>query len=384
MASYKNFDFKKLYFLVYIALILIVVFLAFKLGIFLFPFTIALFFSILTRPFTRFLQNKLKLSKKLSTIISIVSFLLIFFGIIGWGSLKLISEIYKLSQNLNSYSEMMQKLWTDGMGKVYAYLGNFPSGFTKQVNDTINAFISTGSAKLGTFIKGLINFITSIPTVILYICITILATFFISLDKDEIVVFLEHQFPKSWLDKVFNIKTDMCTVLGSYIKAQIILMTICFFELLICLNLLSFLGLNVPYPLLMSIIICLIDALPILGAGTVLIPWAVISFALSDIKLGVALIIIYLFVLSVRQMMEPKLVSQNLGVHPLITLISMYSGFKIFGVIGFLIGPVVMIILKNVFSKELEVGFFRDIFGDTADNKSSNNKKLKKQDKFKQ
>ena len=74
MASYKNFDFKKLYFLVYIALILIVVFLAFKLGIFLFPFTIALFFSILARPFTRFLQNKLKLSKKLSTIISIVSF----------------------------------------------------------------------------------------------------------------------------------------------------------------------------------------------------------------------------------------------------------------------------------------------------------------------
>ena len=74
MASYKNFDFKKLYFIVYIALILIVVFLAFKLGIFLFPFTIALFFSILTRPFTRFLQNKLKLSKKLSTIISIVCF----------------------------------------------------------------------------------------------------------------------------------------------------------------------------------------------------------------------------------------------------------------------------------------------------------------------
>lgn len=368
MASYKNFDFKKLYFLVYIALILLVVFLAFKLGIFLFPFTIALFFSILTRPFTRFLQKRLKLSKKLSTIISIVTFLLIFFGIIGWGSLKLISEIYKLSQNLNSYSEITQKLWTDSMAKVYTYLGNFPSGFTKQVNDTINSFISSGSSKLGGFIKGLISFITSIPTVILYICITILATFFISLDRDEIVSFLEQQLPKSWLDKVFNIKTDMFTVLGSYIKAQIILMTICFFELLVCLNLLSFLGLNVPYPLLMSIIICIIDALPILGAGTVLIPWAVISFALSDIKLGIALIIIYLFVLSVRQMLEPKLVSQNLGVHPLITLISMYSGFKIFGVMGFLIGPVVMIILKNVFSRELEVGFFRDIFGDVPDN----------------
>ena len=122
----------------------------------------------------------------------------------------------------------------------------------------------------------------------------------------------------------------------------------------------------------MSIIICAIDALPILGAGTILIPWAVISFALGDIKLGIALILIYLIVLSVRQMLEPKLVSQNLGVHPLITLISMYSGFKIFGVIGFLIGPIVMIILKNVFSKELEVGFFRDIFGNTTDEHISN------------
>ncbi|WP_304180896.1 sporulation integral membrane protein YtvI [Leptotrichia trevisanii] len=376
MASYKNFDFKKLYFLVYIALILLVVFIAFKLGIFLFPFTIALFLSILTRPFTRFLQRKLKLSKKLSTIISIVAFLILIFGAIGWGSLKLISEIYKLSQNLNNYSEMAQKLWVDNMAKIYTYLGNFPSGFTKQVNDTINSFISSGSARLGLFIKGLINFITSIPTLILYICITILATFFISLDRDKIVSFLEQQLPKSWLDKVFNIKTDMFTVLGSYIKAQIILMTICFFELLICLHLLSFLKLNVPYPLLMSIIICAIDALPILGAGTILIPWAVISFALADIKLGIALIIIYLFVLSVRQMLEPKLVSQNLGVHPLITLISMYSGFKIFGVIGFLIGPVVMIILKNVFSKELEAGFFRDIFGEPSDTVKSNNVKM--------
>ena len=75
-------------------------------------------------------------------------------------------------------------------------------------------------------------------------------------------------------------------------------------------------------------------------------------------------------------MLEPKLVSQNLGVHPLITLISMYSGFKIFGVIGFLIGPVVMIILKNVFSRELEVGFFRDIFGEPSDNIKSNNTKI--------
>lgn len=377
MASYKDFDFKKLYFIVYIALILLVVFLAFKLGVFLFPFTLALFISIIIRPLVRFLMNKLKFSKKTASIISIVTFLIVFFGLIGILSLKFFGEIYKLSQNLNNYSSDIQNLWTENVKKVYTYLGNFPAGFNDQLNNTINSFVSKGSVKLGSFINGVISFVTSIPTLILYIVITILSTFFMILDRDEILSYMEHQLPKSWLDKVFNIKTEMFTVLVSYLKAQAILGSICLIESLILLNLLAFLKFDVPYPLLMSIIICIADILPILGAGTILIPWSVLSFATGNIKLGIGLLISYLIIMSVRQMLEPKLISQNLGVHPLITLISMYSGFKVFGVSGFLIGPVVMIILKNVFSKELEVGFFRDIFGD-GDDKNKTKKRQKK------
>lgn len=379
MASYKDFDFKKLYFIVYIALILLVVFLAFKLGVFLFPFTLALFISIIIRPLVRFLMNKLKFSKKTASIISIITFLIVFFGLIGILSLKFFGEIYKLSQNLNNYSSDIQNLWTENVKKVYTYLGNFPAGFNDQLNNTINSFVSKGSVKLGSFINGVISFVTSIPTLILYIVITILSTFFMILDRDEILSYLEHQLPKSWLDKVFNIKTEMFTVLVSYLKAQAILGSICLIESLILLNLLAFLKFDVPYPLLMSIIICIADILPILGAGTILIPWSVLSFATGNIKLGIGLLISYLIIMSVRQMLEPKLISQNLGVHPLITLISMYSGFKVFGVSGFLIGPVVMIILKNVFSKELEVGFFRDIFGDGNDKNKT--KKRQKKDK---
>ena len=379
MASYKDFDFKKLYFIVYIALILLVVFLAFKLGVFLFPFTLALFISIIIRPLVRFLMNKLKFSKKTASIISIVTFLIVFFGLIGILSLKFFGEIYKLSQNLNNYSSDIQNLWTENVKKVYTYLGNFPAGFNDQLNNTINSFVSKGSVKLGSFINGVISFVTSIPTLILYIVITILSTFFMILDRDEILSYMEHQLPKSWLDKVFNIKTEMFTVLVSYLKAQAILGSICLIESLILLNLLAFLKFDVPYPLLMSIIICIADILPILGAGTILIPWSVLSFATGNIKLGIGLLISYLIIMSVRQMLEPKLISQNLGVHPLITLISMYSGFKVFGVSGFLIGPVVMIILKNVFSKELEVGFFRDIFGDGNDKNKT--KKRQKKDK---
>ena len=380
MANYKRFDFKKLYFILYIVLVLIVVYLLFKLGIFLFPFTLALFFSIMTQPFSRFLEKKLKFSQKIATIVSIILFLVIFLGFISLSALRLSGEIYKLSINLNKYSKEAQSLWNTAIDKVYSLLGYFPEGFDEQVKNSINGFIRMGTSKLGSFINSLINFITSIPTIILYICITILSTFFISLDKNKIMAFLEQQFPKSWIKKVYNIKREMFNVLGSYIRAQIILMTICFFELLISFNILSFLKFNLQYPLIFSIVICIIDALPILGAGAVLLPWSLISFVTGDINLGLALLVIYFLVLSVRQMLEPKLISQNLGVHPLVTLISMYSGFKFFGVIGFLIGPVVMIILKNVFSRELEIGFFREIFSETPEDDEKNKSDTSKSD----
>ena len=380
MANYKRFDFKKLYFILYIVLVLIVVYLIFKLGIFLFPFTLALFFSIMTQPFSRFLEKKLKFSQKIATIVSIVLFLVIFLGFISLSALRLSGEIYKLSINLNKYSKEAQSLWNTAIDKIYSLLGYFPEGFDEQVKNSINGFIRIGTSKLGSFINSLINFITSIPTIILYICITILSTFFISLDKNKIMAFLEQQFPKSWIKKVYNIKREMFNVLGSYIRAQIILMTICFFELLISFNILSFLKFNLQYPLIFSIVICIIDALPILGAGAVLLPWSLISFVTGDINLGLALLVIYFLVLSVRQMLEPKLISQNLGVHPLVTLISMYSGFKFFGVIGFLIGPVVMIILKNVFSRELEIGFFREIFTEVPEDDEKNKSDISKSD----
>ncbi len=381
MASYKSFDFKKLYFIVYIALVLLVVFIGFKLGLFLFPFLLGLIFSILTQPFANFLKKRFNFSHKLATIISIVLFLGIFLGSIVLASLKLFEEIYKLSNSLDYYSEEAKNLWNHSVDTVYSYLGQLPEGFTNEAKNIINGFISKGARQAGLFINKLIGFITSIPTLILYTCIMILSTFFISLDKTQIVSFLEKQFPSIWLEKIYNIKREMFTVLGSYIKAQLILMTLCFFELLTLLNLLSFLKFNVHYPLLMSIIICIIDALPILGAGAILLPWVVLAILLGDFKLAIGILIVYFIVLSVRQMLEPKLISENIGVHPLITLISMYSGFKILGVSGFLVGPVVMIILKNVFSKELEIGFFKEIFDDfVTPDKNSNKGKDEKKD----
>ena len=363
---------RKFYFVLYIATTLIVVFLLFKLGIFLFPFVLAFIFSMITQPIARFINKKTHLSAKVSTIISIVAFFLVLFGLMSVVSIKFIEEIYNLSKNLRGSSAQFNELWNKSLDQGFVYIDYLPKEFITQIQSYTGEFINFAARSATTFVNQTIRFITSIPTLIIYTSITILSTLLMSLDKNDIVKFLEHQFPISWLNKIYNIKRDILSVFGSYLRAQLILVTICFFELLIALNLFLSLGLNVKYPLIFSIVISLIDALPILGAGAILIPWSIFSFITGDIKLGFAILILYVIVLAVRQLLEPKLISQKIGVHPLVTLVSMYSGFKLLGIIGFLIGPIVMIILKNVFSKELENGFFREIFEDTTKIKNSN------------
>ena len=363
---------RKFYFVLYIATTLLVVFLLFKLGIFLFPFVLAFIFSMITQPIARFINKKTHLSAKVSTIISIVAFFLVLFGLMSVVSIKFIEEIYNLSKNLRGSSAQFNELWNKSLDQGFVYIDYLPKEFITQIQSYTGEFINFAARSATTFVNQTIRFITSIPTLIIYTSITILSTLLMSLDKNDIVKFLEHQFPISWLNKIYNIKRDILSVFGSYLRAQLILVTICFFELLIALNLFLSLGLNVKYPLIFSIVISLIDALPILGAGAILIPWSIFSFITGDIKLGFALLILYVIVLAVRQLLEPKLISQKIGVHPLVTLVSMYSGFKLLGIIGFLIGPIVMIILKNVFSKELENGFFREIFEDTTNIKNSN------------
>ena len=364
---------RKFYFVLYIATTLIVVFLLFKLGIFLFPFVLAFIFSMITQPIARFINKKTHLSAKVSTIISIVAFFLVLFGLMSVVSIKFIEEIYNLSKNLRGSSAQFNELWNKSLDQGFVYIDYLPKEFITQIQSYTGEFINFAARSATTFVNQTIRFITSIPTLIIYTSITILSTLLMSLDKNDIVKFLEHQFPISWLNKIYNIKRDILSVFGSYLRAQLILVTICFFELLIALNLFLSLGLNVKYPLIFSIVISLIDALPILGAGAILIPWSIFSFITGDIKLGFALLILYVIVLAVRQLLEPKLISQKIGVHPLVTLVSMYSGFKLLGIIGFLIGPIVMIILKNVFSKELDNGFFREMFEDTTQIKPSAN-----------
>lgn len=121
-------------------------------------------------------------------------------------------------------------------------------------------------------------------------------------------------------------------------------------------------GLNIKYPLLAALGIGFVDALPILGSGTAMIPWAVISAINGDIQLALAVIILWVIMSIIRQFAEPRVVSKHIGIHPIFTLIAMYTGFKMIGVLGMFIGPIVLIILKNIFANIIDKGVGKAIF----------------------
>jgi len=141
------------------------------------------------------------------------------------------------------------------------------------------------------------------------------------------------------------------------LKAQGTLITITFCELLIGFSLL-----NIRYALILAIAIAIIDALPILGTGTVLIPWAVVLVVMGDYKFAACIFGMYLFILIVRQLIEPKIVGTQIGIYPLLTLIAMYTGTQFVGVWGLILGPIVLIILKNIFGSIYQSGAIKEIF----------------------
>ena len=116
------------------------------------------------------------------------------------------------------------------------------------------------------------------------------------------------------------------------------------------------------YPLLYALGIGFVDALPIFGSGSVMVPWAIISACSGDMKLAISILGLWILMSIVRQLIEPRIVGNHIGIHPIFTLIAMYTGFKISGVIGLFIGPIILIIIKNIFSDILDKGVVKSIF----------------------
>lgn len=338
------------------------VYLAFKLAIFYMPFLVAFILSLFIEPIIRFSMKHFKLKRKTSAIIVFLIVLSILIGLLAWGVFSLISESSNLLNSLGFYVEKISQKFEEIITNVDLNKIKVPKEIISLINSSSEDILGTLANWLKDVLNNLLNVITSIPTIGIYTVICVLALYFMCIDKIYMIDQLEHHFPEIWVKKFSKNLKKISKSLGCYLKAEAILVLVSFIICLIGLYIFKIIGLNVPFPLIASLGIGFVDALPIFGSATVMIPWAIISACDGDIKLGISIIILLAIMSIVRQVIEPKVVSGQIGIHPIFTLIAMYTGFKIIGVIGMLIGPIILIILKNIFSNIIDKGVAKSIF----------------------
>lgn len=243
-----------------------------KLFVFYIPFLIAYIISLIVEPVIKFVHKKTELSRKVSSVLVLVTVFLVLIGFVIWGTISLISESTNLLGALNTYLEkaiewinlFVEKVDMDKL----AISGEIKEIIQSSSSDVLNKIIEFLKSGLTNFLESL----KSIPTILIYTVITILATYFITSDKIYIWDRLEHHVPKKILGKISTKVQKITTSLGGYLKAEMIMIVISFVIVLMGLNIFYLMGMNVGYPLLMALFIGFVDALPILrfwyGDGT--------------------------------------------------------------------------------------------------------------------
>ncbi len=348
--------------ILYVVLILIGLAIALKLSVFYLPFLIAFIIYLIIEPAIKWIMKKTNATRKTSSIIIFIFVSTIILGGLTWAIFTLFSEASNLLQDLNIYIEKAYNLFQNFLQNLDFGKLKLPEQIQSILQNSTSDIIGTVSQWVRNFLSSLIDVVTSIPSIAIYFSITVLALYFICVDKIYILDQIEHHLPKTWVMRVGKHIRDLSKTLGGYLKAEATLILVSFIISLIGLYVLKFIGFAIEFPLLIAIGIGFVDALPILGSGTVMIPWAIICGINGDLKLGIAIIVLLIIMSIVRQFLEPRLVSKNIGVHPLFTLIAMYTGFRFIGIIGMLIGPIILIILKNIFATLIDGGVMKTIF----------------------
>jgi len=315
--------------------------------VYLAPFIFALVIAALLNPFVSLIVKKFRMSRR---FVSFMAVFLVFLGIAGlivWFIYTLVNETMELALNttdiINNITASVE-LVMDYLERIAAY---WP-GDADTVFNNITVFITEWLREAGKQFSD--NILTNtwdatirVGNVVIAVIVFVLSAFFLTADYHKIGGALKRFDGVYIYDRLKDIKESAGFAFGGYIKAQLILMLIAF---LLLLTAFTIYGQNFAF--LVSLIIAIIDFLPFLGAGTVLIPWAVIAFIGQDVVMAVFLLALSLALFLIRRFAEPKIVSVHVGITPIAALISTYIGMRFAGFIGLIAGPIVMVVIISI------------------------------------
>src|SRR5699024_3867625 len=340
----------------------IIIYYFFKL---MYPFIIGALLVMLINPIIRFLEKKAHFPRLLAVLTTLLLFITVFAG----GMTLLIAEIIAGSsylakvvpEKVDSIINAVQLFSTD---KIIPFYENIATKFnaldpgkqdtvTNSIKEASNELSSTVTSFLQSFLSSLPALISWIPSAATAIVFILLATFFISKDWNKLSKKSTSYLPEKITTHSGNVLNDLKKASLGFIKAQFILITVTFI-----INLIAFLIMQIEQALTIALIIAIVDLLPYLGSSAILIPWAIYEMFTGSLGLGIALASLFIVVAGTRQFIEPKVLSSSLDLDPLSTLISLFVGFKLFGFLGLIIGPISLVFGMALY----RTGVFKDVY----------------------
>lgn len=330
-----------------------------------YPFIIGFIIAFLINPIVSFLERKARIPRALAVIIGIIAIFAIFAGIVTWLIAEIVSGAEYLARVLPDYINTLVEYLEDFVAgqiiPLYNQLAHMfntlDTGQQNTILENIQNIGKTLASSIGEFLQsffGLIpNIIAGIPNVATVLIFSLLATFFISKDWNRLAKGAEKIFPNRAKKSGITVLNDLKKALFGFVKAQLTLISMTTIMILI-----GLLILRVNYAVTIALITGIIDLLPYLGTGLVFVPWIIYEIIVGKIRFAIGLAILYTLVLVQRQVMEPKVLSSNIGMNPLATLIALFVGYKVIGFLGLIVGPVTLVLITTLHRANV----FRDIW----------------------
>lgn len=323
-----------------------------KLLIPLLPFLLALGFSALLEPWVIRLCRKIRVKRAFAAAVLITAVLLVVGGGIALLLIQLGSQLRAWSAQLPELIETFPAVWNRALDQLSRWYSACPP-FIRSALDHLAVQLTGNTPPLIGSIGGWLMDLASslagaLPDVSLFIITTLLALYFTSISYPAILTFLKRQLPQTWQNRCRKAVLCCRTTMLKWLRSELTLIAVTFLLLLV-----GFTWMGLDFALLAATFIALVDALPVLGTGMILIPWALGALVIGQIDRALAVAALYAAVTIVHAMLEPRLLAGQVGLPPITTLLAIYLGFHLMGVGGMLLLPILLLLIKQLQDSEV-------------------------------
>ncbi|WP_301108192.1 sporulation integral membrane protein YtvI [Sporosarcina sp.] len=308
------------------------------------PIILALLTALFLDPLVKWVERKFKWKRKLSVIVNFIVFVGVSVFLLFYTVNTLIGKIVHFTKEIPNYLNSLSSVWINTQSKLFQYTVGMPEDIISMLENEFNDIIESFRVSLITLLSydKILGLISEIPNFLVSFIVFMIALFLFMLELPNLKNAFYRHLTETTAQKVHYMTSKLNKVILGFVKAQLLVSLIVL--------VVSFIGLLLiipKYAVVMSLVIWIIDIIPILGSIIILAPWSIYQYVSGDIAMGTKLAILAVILLIIRRTIEPKVMGSQIGLSPLPTLIAMFIGLKLFGVLGFFIGPMLVILFNT-------------------------------------